>query len=108
MALFEVQSTIALVLGVAALIMEAFAFIDSLRHRADAYPAAGKLTKPAWCAITGVAALIGIVFVQNPLNLFGLLAFVAAAVYLADVRPALLRVIGRSSSSDGPYGPWRR
>ncbi|YAL82882.1 DUF2516 family protein [Dermacoccaceae bacterium W4C1] len=107
MTLFTVQSTIALVLGIAALALEVYAFIEALRHRADAYPAAGKLNKPAWCGITGVAMLIGIVFVQNPLNLFGIIAVVAAGVFLADVRPALQRVLGRGSS-DGPYGPWRR
>lgn len=101
----RVQGGIALVLGVMLVAMQAFAFVDALRHRADAYPAAGKLTKPAWCAITGVALLVGLLSVGNPLNLFMLLATVGAGVYLADVRPALHRVLGRGGGS-GPYGPW--
>ena len=37
----------------------------------------------------------------------GLAAFVAAAVYLADVRPKVRSFPkNRSGSSQGPYGPW--
>ena len=35
------QSTVTLILGVAALALEVFAFIDALRLRPDAYVAAG-------------------------------------------------------------------
>ena len=38
--------------------------------------------------------------------MFGLIGFIAAAVYLADVRPALRQVTGRGRRNDGPYGPW--
>jgi hypothetical protein len=101
------QSTVTLLLGLAALGLEVFAFIDALRHRPDAYVAAGKRTKQFWLIITGVAALIGFVTVFSPLNLFGILAVVGAAIYLADVRPALQQVSGRGrGSSQGPYGPW--
>jgi hypothetical protein len=101
------QSTVTLILGVAALALEVFAFIDALRHRPDAYVAAGKRTKQFWLIITGIAALVGFVFVFSPLNLLGILAVVGAAIYLADVRPALQQVSGRGrGSSQGPYGPW--
>jgi hypothetical protein len=54
-----------------------------------------------------VAAAIGFVSLLNPLNIFNLIAFVAAAVYLVDVRPALRQVSGRGGGSQsGPYGPW--
>ena len=33
------QSTVALLLGIAALVLEVFAFVDAIRHRADAYQA---------------------------------------------------------------------
>mgnify|MGYP002756010844 CR=1 FL=1 len=105
--LFEVQNLIAFLLGIALFVMQLFAFIDALRHREDAYRAAGKLTKVAWCAITGVAAVVGFLLMTNPLNIFSLLAVVGAGVYLADVRPALQRVSGRGGrSNNGPYGPW--
>ena len=57
--------------------------------------AAGKLTKPAWAGITGLAALVE--FSMTPFALFGvpfagflwLPGIVAAIVYLVDVRPAV-------------------
>lgn len=106
--LFEVQSTIAFVLGIALFAMELFAFVDALRHRADAYVAASKRTKTIWLAVTGVAAVLGLLVIQNPLSIFGILAVVGAAVYLADVRPALQQVSGRGGKGQnmGPYGPW--
>jgi hypothetical protein len=51
-----------------------------------------------------VATAVG--FVSNVLSMFGVIAFVAAAVYLADVRPALKQVSGRGGGRQGPYGPW--
>src|SRR6478736_1415621 len=92
------QSLITVVLGVIALGMEVFALVDALRHRPDAYVAAGKRTKNLWVAVTAVAAVLGFV---------SILAIVAAGFYLADVRPALRRVTGRGTGShQGPYGPW--
>jgi uncharacterized membrane protein len=106
---FDLQNLIVLVLGVAAFITEVFAFVDALRHRSDAYVAAGKLTKQLWLIILGVAMAIGFVVFLNPLGFIGIIAFVAAAVYLADVRPALRAASGRGGSGGshmGPYGPW--
>jgi hypothetical protein len=101
------QSLITLVLGVIALGMEVFALVDALRHRPDAYVAAGKRSKNLWVAVTAVAAVLGFVFVFNVLGFLSILAIVAAGFYLADVRPALRRVTGRGTGShQGPYGPW--
>ena len=99
------QSSLMLLLGAAALAAEIFALVGAVRHRPDAYVAAGKRTKTFWVAILGVAVAVGLIFVGSVLSLFGIAAFVAAAVYLADVRPALARVTGRGGSQ-GPYGPW--
>ena len=52
----------------------------------------------------GVATALG--FVTSVLSMFGVVAFVAAAVYLVDVRPALAQVSGRGGGRQGPYGPW--
>ena len=95
------QSVILLVLGAVALGCEVFAFVDALRHPENAYVAAGKRTRTFWLVLLGVALAIGFVTLFNPLSLFGLVAFVGAAAYLADVRPALRQVRGlggRSSS----------
>ncbi len=102
----SIQSTLTLILGLVALGCEVFAVVDVLRHRPDAFVAAGKRTKTFWTILLAVALAIGIIFVLNVLNFIGILAFVAAAVYLADVRPALRQVSGRGRSTQGPYGPW--
>ncbi|WP_018158067.1 DUF2516 family protein [Demetria terragena] len=104
-AFFKVQGGIALILSIGVIAVVLVAFLDSLRHRVDAFPAAGKLTKPIWCGILGVGVLLSLLTFGNPLNIFTLLVVVASAVYLADVRPALQRVVG-GGRSNGPYGPW--
>ena len=75
-----------------------WALIDAVIRPANAYAAASKLTKPAWCGITALA----LVFAQlsQPLTLFWLAASVAAIVYLVDVRPAV-RALQR-----GGGNPW--
>lgn len=102
--LFRLQSAVALLLGVAMLATTVFAFIDSARRREDAYRAAGKLTKNKWMLITGLAAVFALLVLRAPLNLFGILAIVAAGVYLADVRPALQQVESRRGG--GARGRW--
>lgn len=97
------QSLVLTALGVAALACELFAFIDALRHPEGSYLAASKRTRMFWLLVTGVGLLLGFVTVQNPLSLFGLLGFVAAAVYLADVRPALRQVRGLGKRSDSGW-----
>jgi hypothetical protein len=97
------------VLAVAAFVMEAFAFVDVLRRPTGAFPAVGKLTKPLWTIILGVAAVVGLgtAALGSLTTLIGLLpiaAFVAAAVYLTDVRPKVKEF--RRGTSSGPYGPW--
>lgn len=102
----QLQSWIAMALGVAALALECWAFVDALRRRPDAFVAADKRTKGFWLAVTGVALAVGFVFLFSVGSMFGLLAVVAAGIYLADVRPALDRVMGRGNGRQGPYGPW--
>jgi len=100
-AIGSAQGMISLILSLAILGMEVFAFVDALRHRPDAYLAAGKRTKQIWLVVTGVALLLGFLTLGNPLNLFALLGVVGAAVYLADVRPALQSVGGRGRGGGG-------
>jgi len=93
------QSKVTLVLALAIIAMQAFAFVDALRHRPEAYLAAGKRTKSFWLAITGAAVLVGFVTMLDPLRFVALIGIIAAGVYLADVRPALKAASG---------GPQRR
>ena len=105
MSLAQLQYWIVLGLSVAALGVEVLALVDCVRRRADAFTAAGKRTKPFWLLVTGVAVLLGFVALQS-VGLLGIIAIVAAGVYLADVKPALDQVMGRGQGNQGPYGPW--
>jgi predicted cobalt transporter CbtA len=96
------------VLMIAAVIVEAWAFIDALRRPTAAFPAAGKQTKMLWLIILGVATVVGLASVAYRVNLISILpivAFVAAAIYFADVRPKVREFKGGGTTS-GPYGPW--
>lgn len=100
------QSYVMLVLTIAALAVEVFAFVHALKTRPDAFVAAGKRTKNFWLAVTGVAVLLGFVSLGG-VGMLAIIGVVAAGVYLADVRPAVEAVQGRGSNSrQGPYGPW--
>jgi hypothetical protein len=77
------------------------ALIDTLIRRDAAFVAAGKQTKIFWVLVLVLGLFITLVGV------------IAAIVYLIDVRPAVRAAgggggAGRGSSSDGPYGPYRR
>jgi|SRR5215472_572698 len=97
------------VLSLAALAVEGWAFVDAVRRPPAAFLAAGKQTKPLWLIILGVATAIGLGYslAIGGVNVIGILpiaAFVAAAIYLTDVRPKVREFRGGTSS--GPYGPW--
>jgi Protein of unknown function (DUF2516) len=95
-------------LAAAAFVVEAWAFIDAVRRPAQAFVATGKQTKPLWLIILGVAAVVGLSGVAFGVGITSILpvaAFVAAAIYLADVRPKV-REFKSGSNSSGPYGPW--
>ena len=70
----SLQGWLTLIIGVLALGVQVFALVDALRQRTDAFPAAGKLTKPLWLTILGVATAIGVIFVTAPFNFFALIA----------------------------------
>jgi hypothetical protein len=105
------QAVVYLVLSICAFVVQVWALVDCLRRRPDAFVAAGKMTKQRWTIITGVATAIGFLALPGgflgALGFLNLAAFVAAAVYHVDVKPALQRVQGGGrGSSNGPYGPW--
>jgi hypothetical protein len=108
-----VEQAVFFILALVALGLELWAVADCARHRANAFEATGKRTKTFWLALTGGAALVGVISlfgsgggIFGTLGLFGLAAVVAASVYLADVRPAV-KDAGRGGSRNmGPYGPW--
>lgn len=76
----------ALFIGLA--VLRLWAVLDCATRKAAAFPAADKLTKPAWLAILVISGLLG-QFASPPLWPISLISAVASAVYLADVRPAV-------------------
>ncbi|MGI8696982.1 MAG: DUF2516 family protein [Mycobacteriales bacterium] len=63
-----------------------WAVIDCITRPTAAFPVAGKLTKPAWLAITLIGGVVLYLFGVLSLGLAGV---IAAIVYLVDVRPAV-------------------
>ncbi len=88
MLLFEVQAGLQMIVTLALFAFQAWAFVDALTQRSDAYPAADKLTKPTWLIILGVA-LAAHMLIWAPFHVLNLVGAVATIVYLVDVRPTL-------------------
>jgi hypothetical protein len=108
-AISSVQGFVLLLLGIGSLILTGYAFIDVLRHPGSHFPHAGRLSKGAWLGILGAAFMIAIVSFFAPLGILNVAGVIAAAVYLADLRPKLRRLGGgggRGSTGYGPYGPY--
>jgi uncharacterized membrane protein len=78
---------------VALVVIAVVALVNSIVQRADAFTAAGKLSKPAWIGINAVSILGAI------LPIFQIFAITAVLVYLLDVRPAVREVSEGGSSS---------
>jgi hypothetical protein len=100
-------------LALVAFVVEVWALIDAIRRPAGSYVAASKQTKKIWLLILGVATVIGLAGATGYggvgiTNFLAVAAFVAAAIYLVDVRPKVKEFggQGRGNSSSGPYGPW--
>ncbi len=98
-------------LSLVALVIEGWALVDAVRRPAAAFVAASKQTKPLWLIILSVATVIGLGYslavggIGAAISILPIVAFVAAAIYLTDVRPKVREFRGGTSSS-GPYGPW--
>jgi Protein of unknown function (DUF2516) len=104
-------------LSIAAFGVEAWAFVDAIIRPKAAFAAAAsmgdnavqRLTKQWWLIILGVAFVLGLYAAAygGGIGFLSVLAFVAAAIYLAGVRPKVREYGKRGSrSSSGPYGPW--
>jgi hypothetical protein len=95
----EVQLWLNHVLSIGVTVFMVWAFIDCGSRKAAAFPAAGKLTKPAWMLLTGIPAVLSLLLLlTGALSVDGSLlvyiAMIVAAVYMADVRPAVREISG--------------
>jgi hypothetical protein len=101
-----------LAVAIFAAIIEVWALADSVTRPAQAFVAVGKQSKQLWLIINGVATAVGIgyaLYVQSltVLQFLPVAAFVAAAVYLTDVRPKVKDFKSSGNGTHmGPYGPW--
>jgi len=89
---FGLNNALLSLLSLAIVVVQGWALIDCAVRPTKAFEAAGKLTKPAWLAITAIALAVGLLF--GPLGIFGLAGIVASIVYLVDVRPAVRQIQG--------------
>ena len=78
--------------------VEIWALVHCLMQRAEAFTAAGKLSKGAWLGINVLAIFFTMVF--GAIGILGLIAIIAALVYLLDVRPAVREI------SEGGGSAW--
>jgi hypothetical protein len=81
----------------AVVVLAAWALVDALIRPATGYVAIGKLTKPAWGAITALALVLA--YFMPTFSFLWLPAVIAAIVYLVDVRPKLRSLRGGNNSS---------
>ena len=100
------QLFVLIILAVVVFVAQAVALIDGLRRPANGFTAEGKLTKPIWSAILGVAAAIGFLglppMMLTSASFLNLIALVPAFIYLVDVRPRLKPYgFGRGSGGSG-------
>jgi hypothetical protein len=89
---FGLESEVMRIVFYALLAVKVFAFIDAATRPTEAFPAAGKMTKPAWLLILGLAVACDLLL---PSLLLLLAGTVAAFVYILDARPALASVTRR-------------
>lgn len=69
-----------------------YAFVHALMQRSDAFTAADKLTKPVWCAITGVGLAILAISTSGPYSILWLVGIIAVLIYIVDVRPRVIEI----------------
>jgi len=82
---FNPAGLIMSVVGLGLFVIKAFALVDCAIRRKAAFDVHGKLNKPAWLVILGLALLLN----GDVIGLFGIAGTIAAIVYLVDVRPAV-------------------
>ena len=75
--------------------LKVWALGDCVGRKAAAFPAANKLTKPAWTLLHLLSVVLSY-FIRYPIGLIPLGFLVVSLVYLADVRPAVREVSGGS------------
>lgn len=89
----DVYRYVDLVLWIGLIVLRVWAVVDCAIRKAAAFPAANKLTKPAWLAMLVISGVLGSLL-GGPVGVLSVISTVIAAVYLADVRPAVREITG--------------
>lgn len=112
-----IQHYVFVVLFVIAFALELWALADVVRRPAPSFVTAEKRTKAFWVAIIAAGALFGYLSIPQfavfgfrigfglPL-LIGLIAVLPGAIYLADVKPEVIRYTPRRPGSPPAPGRW--
>lgn len=90
--LVSLSDLVLLVIGLAQLAGLLFALVHAVRVRGDAFAAAGKQSKVFWASLLAVSLVLRLT-ISSPLDLFGVIASIAAIVYIVDVRPSINDVL---------------
>ncbi len=77
--------------------LRVWALADCVTRKAAAFPAVDKLSKPAWIGILALSGALGTLLgtpisPYSAVSVFSLISAGIAAVYLADVRPAVREI----------------
>lgn len=105
-----IQTYLFLLLALVVFAVEVFALVHAALQPAAAFISAGKRTKPFWLLVLGGVALLGFLALPPPLGVgfFGgflsIILILPAAIYLADVRPAVRGYRG-GQGRGGPRRP---
>lgn len=102
----NLQFYVLVILAFVVFAIQIYALVDALRRPARGYTAEGKLSKPIWLVILGVAATLGLLGLPpgfyTTRSFINIIAVVAAIVYLVDVRP---RLLSYGTGKGRPQGP---
>ena len=88
----SLSTYVILAISLAELIGLSFALFHLVRTPAAAFPAASKQSKQFWGFLLGASLVARLTFASQ-LDLFGVIAAVAAIVYLVDVKPAVTDIL---------------
>jgi hypothetical protein len=75
--------------------LQLWAVVDCVTRRSQTFVLAEKLTKPAWVAISIVAALVTLYL--GVISFIGIAGIIGSIVYLVDVRPAVREIANGES-----------
>ncbi len=88
----SLSTYVVLAISLAQLIGLSYALFHTLRTPAAAFSAASKQSKQFWGFLLGASLVARLTF-ASPLDLFGVIAAIAAIVYLVDVKPAVTDIL---------------